>query len=52
MLELRGVYSGENITETLLKLLNNYGIYDKIGYVIADNTSNNNIMIKVLEESL
>ena len=52
MPELRGIHSGESITETLLKLLNHYGIYDKIGYVMTNNTSNNNIMIKVLKESL
>ena len=52
MPELRGIHSGENIAETLLKLLNDYGIYDKIGYIMTDNTSNNNTMIEVLEESL
>ena len=53
MPKLHGIHSGENITETLLKLLNDYGIYNKISYVITNNTSNNNhTMIKVLKESL
>ena len=52
MPELYGEHSGENMAETLLKLLDEYGIYDKIGYIMADNAFSNDTMIKALESSL
>ena len=52
MAELHGEYSNENMTETLLQVLNGYDIYDKIGYIMADNASSNNTMIEALEISL
>ena len=52
MPELYGEHSSENMAETLLKLLDEYGIYDKIGYIMADNASSNDTMIRALESSL
>ena len=50
--ELRGEHSGENIADTLLRLLDDYNIYDKIGYIMADNATNNDTMVEALEQSL
>ena len=52
MPELRGEHLGENMADTLLRLLNDYNIYNKIGYIIADNAINNDTMIEALEQSL
>ena len=49
MSEFRGEYLGKNIINTLLKLLNNYNIYNKISYIIADNAINNDTIIEALE---
>ena len=52
MPKLYNEYSSKNIVEILLKLLDKYGIYDKINYIILDNASSNNTMIKALKSSL
>ena len=49
MPELRGEYLDKNIVDTLLKLLNNYNIYNKISYIMADNAINNDTIIEALE---
>ena len=49
MPELRGEYLNKNIINTLFRLLDNYNIYNKINYIIADNAINNDTMIEVLE---
>ena len=52
MFKLYSEYSGENIAKILLKLLDKYNIYDKISYIIIDNASNNDTIIKALKSSL
>ena len=52
MHELHGEHSGKNMAETLLQVLNGYDIYDKIGYIMADNASSNDTLIEALEISL
>ena len=52
MPELRGEHLDKNMTDTLLRLLNDYNIYNKIGYIMADNAINNDTMIEALEQSL
>ena len=52
MPELRGEYLGKNITDTLFRLLNNYNIYNKISYIMADNAINNDTIIEALEQNL
>ena len=49
MPELRGENLNKNIVDTLLRLLNNYNIYNKIGYIMADNAINNDTIIEALE---
>ena len=49
MSELRGEYLGKNMADTLFRLLDNYNIYNKIGYIIADNAINNDTMIEAFE---
>ena len=49
MPELRGEHLGENMADTLFRLLDDYNIYDKIGYIMADNAINNDTMIEALE---
>ena len=36
-----GVHSDENIAESVLQVINEYGIASKIGYLQADNAGNN-----------
>ena len=50
--KLLGEHSGENMAETLLQVLNEYDIYNKIGYIVVDNASSNDTMIEALEISL
>ena len=52
MFKLRDEYLGKNIVDTLLKLLNNYNIYNKVNYIITDNAINNDTIIEALEQSL
>ena len=52
MPKLRGEHLDKNIINTLLKLLNNYNIYNKINYIIADNATNNDTIIETFEQNL
>ncbi|KAJ0134311.1 Uncharacterized protein HZ326_22641 [Fusarium oxysporum f. sp. albedinis] len=42
--ELEGSHSGEAIAETFLRVINSYGIQDKIGYFTLDNAYNDTMM--------
>jgi hypothetical protein len=44
--ELEGAHSGEAIAETFLRVINSYGIQDKIGYFTLDNAYNNDTMLQ------
>ena len=52
MSKLRGEHLGKNMVDTLLRLLDDYNIYNKIGYIMADNAINNDTMIETFEQSL
>ena len=52
MPELRGEYLDKNIVDTLLRLLDDYNIYNKISYIMTDNAINNDTMIEALEQNL
>lgn len=41
-------YSGENILNYLLNVIKEYGIKKNLGYIVIDNTLDNNTMITVL----
>ena len=49
MLEFRSEYLDKNMVDTLLRLLDNYNIYNKISYIMADNAINNDTMIEAFE---
>ena len=49
MSKFRDEYLGKNIMNTLLRLLNNYNIYNKISYIITDNAINNDTMIEAFK---
>ena len=50
--ELYGEHSGENMAKVLLKLLDEYSIYDNISYIIINNAFSNDTMIKAFKSSL
>jgi hypothetical protein len=49
--ELEGAHSGEAIAETFLRVINSYGIQDKIGYFTLDNAYNNNTMLQAVAKA-
>jgi hypothetical protein len=49
--ELEGANSGEAIAETFLRLINSYGIQDKIGYFTLDNAYNNDTMLQAVAKA-
>ena len=49
--ELEGAHSGEAIGETFLRVINSYGIQDKIGYVTLDNAYNNDTMLQAVAKA-
>ena len=48
MKRVQGTHSGENIAESILKVIQEYGIVEKIGYIQADNAGNNNTCVEAL----
>lgn len=54
LLGLRPSYShtGENIAESLLGVLREYQVSDKVGYFVADNAKNNDAALRTLAKDL
>lgn len=55
MLGFRRIYashSGESESEVLLKLLDEYGIKNRVGYFVCDNASSNDAAIKIVLQEL
>jgi hypothetical protein len=48
LLELQGSHDGDNIASHLVKVLEEWGVISKPGYVVMDNASNNDTMMKQL----
>jgi hypothetical protein len=46
--ELDGEHSGQNLADSIIKIINNYKIVLKVGYFVIDNTFNNNTIIEAL----
>jgi hypothetical protein len=46
--ELDGQHSGQNQAESIMEVINDYGIASKVGYFMMDNASNNDIMMESL----
>src|ERR1700736_2423191 len=46
--ELDGEHSGQNQAESVIRVINDYGIALKVGYFVMDNASNNDTMIEAL----
>jgi hypothetical protein len=49
--ELEGAHSGEAIAETFVRVINSYGIQDKIGYFTLDNAYNNDTMLQAVAKA-
>ena len=39
---VKGQHSGENISQAVLSVIQDFNIQDKVGYLVLDNASNNN----------
>jgi hypothetical protein len=50
--ELDGAHSGQNQAESIMEVINDYGIASKVGYFVMDNASNNDTMIKALSHCM
>jgi hypothetical protein len=48
MKRVQGAHSGENIAESVLKVVQEYGIAEKIGYIQADNAGNNDTYVAAI----
>jgi hypothetical protein len=42
---LEGSHTGANIAEIVIEVLQEYGIEEKLGYFIGDNTGNNDTLV-------
>lgn len=43
--ELHGLHSGANLSDVLLKVVEDFGFLDNLGYITTDNAGNNDTMI-------
>jgi len=50
--ELEGEHSGLNQARVILKVINDFGIRNKLGYFVMDNASSNGTLIKAVADSL
>ena len=50
--ELQGEYSDKNQAEVVLDVLNDYGIRNKLDYMVIDNVGSNNTLINTITASL
>jgi hypothetical protein len=46
--ELDGEHSGQNLADSVIGIIDDYGIASKVGYFVMDNASNNDTMIEAL----
>lgn len=51
MREIDGPHSGNNIAKTLLEIIRDWGIANKLGWIVMDNASNNDSMMEKLSVS-
>ena len=49
---LKGSYSGENIAEAIVSVVETYGITDRIGYFVLNNAGLNNTYISAIIKQL
>jgi hypothetical protein len=42
---LRGPYSGKNLAQVIIKLINEYEIADRLGFFVLDNVSSNDTCV-------
>ena len=52
LVELRGGHSGQNQAVAILDILDDYEIRNKLGYLVMDNASSNDTLIKVIANTL
>ena len=46
--ELDGQHTGQNQAESIVGVINDYGIASKVGYFMMDNANNNDTMMEAL----
>ena len=49
---IKGAHSGENMAASIIYLIEDYGVTDKIGYFILNNTSSNDTCVKAFLKKL
>jgi hypothetical protein len=49
---LRGPYSGENLAQVIIKLIDEYEIADRLGFFVLDNASSNDTCVNELLANL
>lgn len=52
LIEIEGEHSGENQAVTVLKVLKDFRITDKLGYFIMDNAYSNDTLVRVVADAL
>ena len=52
MRELQDKHSGENMAEAVLEVLQDFNIYNKVGYFVMDNAPNNDTMSQCIADAL
>ena len=46
--ELDGEHSSQNLADSVIGIIDDYGIASKVGYFVMDNASNNDTMMEAL----
>ena len=49
--EVHGSHTGENLAPTIMAIIKDWGIASKLGYIVADNASNNDTMMTAISDS-
>lgn len=49
---VKGSHSGENLTQTVIQVLKEYGINNKLGYFVLDNAESNDTCVEILLQKL
>jgi len=47
---LEGSHTGSNMAEEIMEILREYGVAEKLGYIMGDNATNNASLVRALAE--
>jgi hypothetical protein len=50
MKEIKGNYKGENLAPVVMEVIRDWDIAYKLGYIVIDNTGNNDIIITYISK--